>query len=61
MKLKHSLECLIASPCDRSSVVKIIDPLQSRTRRLNDAEIFAFWRATGRVKYPVGSAYRTCC
>jgi integrase len=32
--------------------------VQSRTRRLNDAEIFAFWRASGRMKYPVGAVYR---
>jgi integrase len=49
---------LTASPCDRLSVVKIIGPLQSRTRRLNDAELFALWRATARMKYPVGSVYR---
>ena len=30
----------------------------SRSRRLTDAELFAFWRATGRMKYPVGSTYR---
>ena len=49
---------LSASPCDRLSAVKIIGPMQSRTRRLNDAELFAFWRATGRMKYPSGSVYR---
>jgi hypothetical protein len=50
---------LTASPCDRLFATKIIGPLQSRTRRLNDAEIFALWRASGRLKYPVGSVYRT--
>ena len=32
--------------------------MQSRSRRLTDAEIFAFWRATGRMGYPVGPVYR---
>jgi integrase len=50
---------LTASPCDRLSVVNIIGPTQSRTRRLNDAEVFAFWRATGRMGCPAGSVYRT--
>ena len=50
---------LTVSPCDRLSVVKIIGAPQSRSRRLNDAEIFAFWRATGRMPYPVGPVYRT--
>jgi integrase len=48
---------LIASPCDRLKTSKIIGPLPSRTRRLTDAELFAFWRAT-RMKYPVGPVYR---
>jgi integrase len=49
---------LTASPCDRLFATKIIGELQSRTRHLNDAEIAAFWRATGRMKYPVGAVYR---
>jgi Arm DNA-binding domain len=49
---------LTASPCDRLSVSRIIGPVPKRNRRLNDAEIFAFWRATGRMKYPVGPVYR---
>ena len=49
---------LSASPCDRLSVVKLVGPVQSRDRRLSDIEIAAFWRATGRMKYPTGPAYR---
>ena len=36
----------------------LIGEMRSRDRRLNDDEIFAFWRATGRMGYPVGSVYR---
>jgi integrase len=50
---------LSASPCEGLSGKKLIGELQSRDRRLNDAEIFALWRATGRMGYPTGSAYRT--
>jgi integrase len=49
---------LITSPCDGLKVVKIIGELPSRTRRLNDAELFAFWRASGRMGYPAGAVYR---
>jgi integrase len=49
---------LTASPCDRLSRAKIIGEPPSRTRKLTDAELFAFWRATGRMGYPVGAAYR---
>lgn len=50
---------LTASPCDRLKATKIIGELQSRTRHLNEGEIAAFWRATARMKYPVGAVYRT--
>ena len=50
---------LSASPCEGLSGKKLIGELQSRDRRLTDAEIFAFWRATGRMGYPTGSVYRT--
>lgn len=46
------------SPGDRLSVAKVIGPLPSRSRRLSDEELAAFWRATGRMKYPVGPFYR---
>jgi integrase len=46
------------SPCDRIKPNSIIGPVPKRNRRLNDAELFAFWRATGRMGYPTGPAYR---
>ena len=49
---------LDTSPCDRLSRAKLIGEPPSRSRRLTDAELFAFWRATGRMRYPVGPAYR---
>src|SRR6476660_7039387 len=49
---------LSASPCEGLSGKKLIGELQSRDRRLSDIELFAFWRATGRMGYP-GSVYRT--
>ncbi|MET4279458.1 MULTISPECIES: hypothetical protein [unclassified Bradyrhizobium] len=49
---------LSTSPCEGLSGKKLIGELQSRDRRLTDAEIYAFWRATGRMGYPAGSVYR---
>ena len=49
---------LSASPCDRLSVVKLVGPMSARDRRLSDIELSAFWRATGRMKYPAGPLYR---
>ena len=49
---------LTSSPCDRLKPAKIIGPAIARSRRLNDEELFAFWRATGRLGYPVGAVYR---
>jgi integrase len=46
------------SPCDRLKPNSIIGPVPKRNRRLNDAELFAFWRATGRMQYPLGPVYR---
>jgi Arm DNA-binding domain len=46
------------SPCDRIKPNSIIGPVPKRNRRLSDIEIAAFWRATGRMKYPVGPVYR---
>ena len=46
------------SPCDRIKPNSIIGAVPKRNRRLNDAELFAFWRATGRMKYPIGPVYR---
>jgi integrase len=49
---------LTTSPCDRLSRAKLIGEPPSRTRKLTDAELFAFWRAAGRMKYPLGPAYK---
>ena len=49
---------LSTSPCEGLSGKKLIGELQSRTRRLSDIELAAFWRATGRMGYPAGSVYR---
>jgi hypothetical protein len=49
---------LKTSPCDRLIASKIVGEKVSRHRRLTDAEIFAFWRATVRMPYPVGPAYQ---
>jgi integrase len=46
------------SPCDRLSVSRIIGAVPKRNRRLNDVELFAFMRATGRMPYPTGPVYR---
>jgi integrase len=46
------------SPCDRLKPNKLIGDVPKRNRRLSDAELFAFWRATERMKYPVGMVYR---
>ena len=46
------------SPCDRLKPKSIIGAVPKRNRRLNDAELFAFWRATERMKYPIGPVYR---
>jgi hypothetical protein len=51
---------LTESPAkDLSAKVLIGDEVsRSRDRILSDDELFAFWRVTGRMPYPVGPAYR---
>jgi integrase len=49
---------LEASPCDHIRTERILGPQRKRTRILNEAELFAFWRATSRMPYPVGPAYQ---
>jgi integrase len=56
--IHHHVYGLAASPGDRLHASRIISPAPSRSRRLSDAELFAFWRATGRMEYPVGLLYR---
>jgi integrase len=50
---------LTASPCDRLKVKTYAGEMRPRDRRLNDNEVFAFWRGTSRMKYPAGAVYRT--
>jgi integrase len=49
----------VKSPCQNLNAKDILgEGPGSRDRILSDDEIFAFWRATGRMLYPVGPAYR---
>lgn len=43
---------LEASPCDRLKPKDLIGKRAMRTRVLSDAELRAFWRAVGAMKYP---------
>lgn len=49
---------LNVNPCSGLKPSKIVGEKRSRSRVLNDEELFAFWRATGRMPYPVGPLYR---
>jgi integrase len=46
------------SPCDRIRPSRLIGPKAPRQRVLSDIEIAIFWRATGRLGYPIGSLFR---
>ncbi|WP_159080025.1 site-specific integrase [Methyloceanibacter sp. wino2] len=46
------------SPCDRIRPNKLIGERKSRQRVLTDAELRAFWIATGEIGYPFGPLYR---
>jgi integrase len=46
------------SPCDRIKPSRLIGPKAPRQRVLSDIEIAAFWRATGRMGYPIGPLFR---
>jgi integrase len=46
------------SPCDRIKPSRLIGPKAPRQRVLSDIEIAAFWRATGRLDYPIGPLFR---
>jgi Phage integrase family len=50
---------LTTSPCSGLTKKKIVGETIPRTRRLNDAELFALWRSAGRMGYPVGAVYWT--
>ncbi len=49
---------LTANPCADLSAKHLIGPKMPVDRFLDDAEIAAFWRATGRMRYPYGPFYR---
>ena len=49
---------LESSPCEHLKATRIIGDRRAEDRTLNDAELFAFWRATARMGYPYGPAYR---
>jgi integrase len=49
---------LTASPADTLKPNRIIGKKVSGDRVLNDEELFALWRAAGRLKYPHGPVYR---
>lgn len=49
---------LKTSPCDGRRPSKIIGPKQPRTRVLDDDEVRALWRASGRTSYPFGPLVR---
>ncbi|MEJ5021868.1 integrase arm-type DNA-binding domain-containing protein [Ochrobactrum vermis] len=46
------------SPCDRMRPNAVIGKKASRKRVLNDAELFAYWRATKRLGYPYGPLFQ---
>ncbi len=46
------------SPCDRMRPNTVIGKKAPRKRVLNDAELFAYWRATKRLGYPYGPLFR---
>jgi integrase len=49
---------LTGSPCHDIKAKLTIGAKQSGDRVLTDDELRAFWRATGRMRYPVGALYR---
>jgi integrase len=49
---------LDVSPCDHLRSKSVVGKKWSRARHLDKDEIFAFWRATARLPYPFGPAYR---
>jgi integrase len=49
---------LESSPCDHIRAERLLGPRRQRDRSLSPDELFALWRVTGRIPYPVGPAYR---
>jgi integrase len=46
------------SPCDRMRPSRLIGEKKFRQRVLADEELWAYWRAAGRMGYPLGPFYR---
>lgn len=49
---------LTVSPCANLKPSRLIGQKRSRTRILTDDELFALWRATRRLPYPIGPVYQ---
>jgi integrase len=49
---------LESSPCADLKGARIVGEQQSNDRTLSNAELFAFWHATGQMPYPYGPIYR---
>jgi integrase len=47
-----------ANPCIQLKPARIVGEKRARDRILSDDEMFAFWRATGHMRYPFGPLYR---
>jgi integrase len=47
-----------SNPCAGLKPARLVGEKRSRERVLTDDELFAFWRATGRMGYPAGALYR---
>jgi integrase len=45
------------SPCDRIRPRRLLGERKPRQRVLTDAELRAFWKATGKMPYPWGPLY----
>jgi integrase len=52
---------LESSPCEFIKGSRILGEKRSTDRTLNDAELRAFWQATGDMAYPYGPLYRLLC
>jgi integrase len=49
---------LETSPCDHLRALDVVGDKRASDRVLDDAEIRAFWQATGEMAYPYGPLYR---
>lgn len=56
--IEQSSYDLEVSPCDRLRPARLIGEREFRQRVLSDDELFALWRASGRLGYPVAPLYR---